>query len=56
MATKNLCAVPGIIFVQGKFGTQGGEDVATPRMPDPARDIFFHESGSVENRAGVLGG
>jgi hypothetical protein len=56
MATKNLCAVPGIVFVKGKFGSQGGEHVATTRMPDPAGDIFFHKPGSVKNRAGVLGG
>jgi len=56
MSTQNFRAVPGIVLLQREFGPKSGKDIASPRMPDPARDIFFPEASPVENRAGMPGG
>jgi hypothetical protein len=46
----------GILLLQRKFSTEGGENIATTCVPDPSGDIFFLESSSLKNGASVLGG
>ena len=56
MGTENFGAVAGIFFFQGKLGSEGGKNIATPCVPDPSGDIFFLKSSALKNGSGVLGG
>ena len=56
MTTENLGAVTGVRLLKGKFISEGAKDIASAGVPNPASDIFFFESCSVEDRAGMAGG